>query len=83
MAKEKSGGKVLRGKQGGLRCVYIYPDGKMERAMLLLHPVCHTSGQTHTMLSVTCTYAIASISLVHILRKVKPVQEGVLSLQYK
>ena len=48
--------------------------------MLLLHPVGHTSGQTHTMLSVTCTYAITSISHVHI--QVKPVQEAVLSLQY-
>ncbi len=24
MTKEKSGGKVLRGKQGGLQCVCIY-----------------------------------------------------------
>lgn len=80
MTKEKFGGEILRGKLGGLQCVCVYPDGKMERAMLLLRPVCHTSGQTHTILSVTCTCAITSISPMYILWKIKPVQEGVLSL---
>lgn len=78
MTKEKLRGNTGSGKQGGLVCVFIYPDGKMVRAMLLLHPVCHTSGQTHTLLSVTCTCAITTISHLHILWKVKPV----LSLQH-
>lgn len=40
-----------------------YPDGKMESfTVLLLHPVSDTSGQTHTMLSITCTCSDATIS---------------------
>lgn len=77
MAKEMPGGTIMRGKQEGLQCVCIYPDGEVEKAVLLLHPVCHTSGQTHIALSITCTYARTSISHVQILQKVKPAQEGV------
>lgn len=43
-------------------CVCTYPDGELEAAVLLLQPVCHTPGQTHGALSITCTYAVASIS---------------------
>lgn len=43
-------------------CVCTYPDGELEAVVLLLQPVCHTPGQTHGALSITCTYAVASIS---------------------
>lgn len=56
----------------GFHCVCIYPDGELEAVVLLLQPVCHTPGQTHAALSITCTYAITSISHVKIHAKSNP-----------
>lgn len=53
----------------GTMCVCTYPDGELESVVSLPQPVCHTPGQTHGALSITCTYAVASISHMEMLTK--------------
>lgn len=52
-------------------CVYIQMVSWRQR-YYLLQPVCHTPGQTHAVLSITCTYAITSISHMKIHAKSNP-----------